>query len=66
MIQCSDDQFAQVLNYRTYRLWNRSATYGASQSHKMGREIRYLQHLVGGLLPFSGKDALNDFTWLRK
>lgn len=55
-----------MLDYRTYRLKNRRETYGTSQARRMGRTTRDMRHSFGGHPPFSGKEPLKVFTWLRK
>jgi len=54
------------LDYKTYRLWNRRTSYGAAQARKMGRTTKTLIHSFCGFPPFSGKDPLKVFSWLRK
>jgi len=66
VLQCSDDPFSRVLDYKTYRLRNRRASYGAAQARKMGRTTKNMKHSFGGFPPFSGKDPLKVFSWLRK
>lgn len=65
VIQCSDDRFTRILDYHTYRLRNRSATYGIREARKMGRVARNM-HSFAGFQSFSGKEGLKVFTWLRK
>ncbi|GAB0498658.1 hypothetical protein MMPV_010004, partial [Pyropia vietnamensis] len=52
--------------YKTYRLRNRRTTYGTAQARKMGRTTQNMRHSFGGHPPFSGKEPLKIFTWLRK
>jgi len=66
VLQCSDDRFSQVLDYKTYRLRNRRTGYGAAQARKMCRTTKNMKHSLGGFPPFSGKDPLKVFSWLRK
>jgi len=40
VLECPDDRFAGVLDYRSYLLRNRHSTYGASQARKMERRPR--------------------------
>ncbi|GAB0497133.1 hypothetical protein MMPV_008456 [Pyropia vietnamensis] len=61
-----DDRFAKVLDYRTYRLQNRSATYGPHQAGKMGRTARNMRCTFGTTSDFTGEEPLKIFTWLRK
>ncbi|GAB0498836.1 hypothetical protein MMPV_010189 [Pyropia vietnamensis] len=65
-IQCSDDRFAAVLSYETYRLRNKKAKYGSAEARKMGRKTRDMKHSFAGYPPFSGKEPLRIFAWLRK
>ncbi|GAB0491624.1 hypothetical protein MMPV_002878 [Pyropia vietnamensis] len=64
--QCSDDRFAAVLSYETYRLRNKKAKYGSAEARKMGRKTRDMKHSFAGYPPFSGKEPLRIFAWLRK
>ena len=66
VVQFSDDRFSQVLDCTTYRLRNRRTGYGAAQARKMGRTTKNMKHSFGGFPPFSGKDPLKVFSWLRK
>jgi len=66
VLQCSDDRFSQVFDYKTYRLRSRRTGYGAAQARKMGRRTKNMKHSFGGFPPFSGKDPLMVFSWLRK
>lgn len=66
VISCSDDRFSLVLDYRTYRLRNKKATYGIREARKMGRVTRNMKHSFAGYPHFSGKEGLKVFTWLRK
>lgn len=66
MISCSDDRFARVLDYRTYRLRNKKATYGTREARKMGRVARNMKHSFTGQPNFSGQEGLKVFSWLRK
>ncbi|GAB0497618.1 hypothetical protein MMPV_008953 [Pyropia vietnamensis] len=65
-IQCLDDRFAAVLSYETYRLRNKKAKYGSAEARKMGRKTRDMKHSFAGYPPFSGKEPLRIFAWLRK
>jgi len=66
ILECPDDRFATVLDYRTYRLRNRRSTYGASQARKMGRTAENMKFSFGGTPVFNGKEPLRVFSWLRK
>lgn len=66
MISCSDDRFARVLDYRTYRLRNKKATYGTREARKMGRVAHNMKHSFTGQPNFSGQEGLMVFSWLRK
>jgi len=66
VLQCSDDRFSRVLDYKAYRLRNRRTGYGAVQVRKMGRTTKNMKYSFGGFPPFSGKDPLKVFSWLRK
>lgn len=66
VIVAADDRYTRVLDYRTYRLANRKQTYGPKQARKMGRLAKSMAHSFGGYPPFSGKEALKVFSWLRK
>jgi len=65
-LECPDDRFAGVLNYRSYRLRNLHSTYGASQARKMGRTAMNMKFSFGGTPLFNGKEPLKFFSWLRK
>jgi len=66
VLECPDDRFAGVLDYRSYRLRNRHSTYGASQARKMGRTAKNMKFSFGGTPMFNGKEPLKVFSWLRK
>jgi len=66
VLECPDDRFAGVLDYRSYRLRNRHSTYGASQARKMGRTAENTKFSFGGTPLFNGKEPLKVFSWLRK
>lgn len=66
VITAADDRFARVLDYNTYRLRNKRKTYGAKEAAKMGRTAKNMKHSFGGYPPFSGKEPLKVFSWLRK
>ena len=66
VLECPDDRFAGVLDYRSYRLRNRHSTYGASQARKMGRTAKNMKFSFGGTPLFNGKEPLKVFSWLRK
>jgi len=66
VLECPDDRFAGVLDYRSYRLRNRHSTYGASQARKMGRTAKNMKFFFGGTPMFIGKEPLKVFSWLRK
>jgi len=66
VLECPDDRFAGVLDYRSYRLRNRHSTYGASQARKMGRTAKNMKFSFGGTPMFNGKEPLKVLSWLRK
>jgi len=66
VLECPDDRFAGVLDYRSYRLRNRNSTCGASQARKMGRTAKNMKVTFGGTPLFNGKEPLKVFSWLRK
>lgn len=66
VIAAADDRFARVLDYNTYRLRNRATKYGTKEASKMGRTAKNMKHSFGGYPPFSGKEPLKVFSWLRK
>ena len=66
VLECPEDRFAGVLDYRTYRLRKRRAVYGASQARKMGRTAKNMMFSFGGTPVFNGKESLKVFSWLRK
>jgi len=66
VLECPDDRFAGVLDYRSYRLRSRHSTYEASQARKMGRTAKKLKFFFGGTPMFNGKEPLKVFSWLRK
>jgi len=66
VLECPDDRFAGVRDYRSYRLRNRHLTYGASQARKMGRTAKNMKFSFGGSPMFNGKNPLKVFSWLRK
>jgi len=66
VLECPDDRFAGVLDYRSYRLRNRHSKYGASQALKMGRTAKNVKFSFWGTPVFNGKDPLKVFSWLRK
>jgi len=66
VLECPDDPFAGVLDYRAYRLRNRHSTYGASQARKMGRTAKNMKFSFEGTPLFNGKEPLKVFSWLRK
>jgi len=66
VLECPDDRFAGVLDYRSYRLRNSHSTYGASQARKMGRTAKNMKFSFGGTPMFNGKEPLKVFSWLRK
>jgi len=66
VLECPDDRFAGVLDYRSYRLRSRHSTYGALQARKMGRTAKNMKISFGGTPMFSGKEPLKVFSWLRK
>jgi len=66
VLECPDDRFAGVLDYRSDRLRNRHSTYGASQARKMGRTAKNMTFSFGGTPMFNGKEPLRVFSWLRK
>jgi len=66
VLECPEDRFAGVLDYRSYRLRNRYSTYGASQARKMGRTAKNLKFSFGKTPMFNRKEPLKVFSWLRK
>jgi len=66
VLECPDDRFAGVLDYRSNRLRNRHSTYGASQARKMGRTAKNMKFSFGETPTFNGKEPLKDFSWLQK
>ena len=66
VLECPDDRFAGVLDYRSYRLRNRHSTKGASQSRKMGWTASNMKFSFGGTPMLNGKESLKVFSWLRK
>jgi len=66
VLECPDDRFAGVLDYRSYRLRNRHSTYGASEARKMERTAKNMKFPFGGTPMFNGKEPLKVFSWLRK
>ena len=66
VLECPDDRFAGVLDYRSYRLRNRHSAHGASRAHKMGRTAKKMKFSCGGTPMFNGKEHLEVFSWLRK
>lgn len=66
VIAAADDRFSRVLDYNTYRLRNRIEAYGAKEAGKVGRMAKNMKHSFGGFPPFSGKEPLKVFSWLRK
>jgi len=66
VLECPDDRFASVLDYRSFRLRNRHTTCGASQARKMGRTAKNSKFSFGGTPIFNGKEPLKVFSWLRK
>jgi len=65
VLECPDDRFAGVLDYRSYRLHNLHSTYGASQAGKMGRTAKNMKVSFGGAPLFNRKEPLKVFSWLR-
>jgi len=66
VLECPDDRFAGVLDYRSYRLRNRHSTYGASQAREMGRTAKNMKFSFGDTPLFNGKNPLKVFSRLRK
>jgi len=66
VLECPDDRFGGVLDYRSYRLRNLHLTYGASQVRKMGRTAKNMKFSFGDTPMFNGKEPLKVFSWLRK
>jgi len=66
VLECPDDRFAGVLDYRLYRLRNRHSTDGASQARKMERTAKKSNFSFEGTPMFNGKEPLKVFSWLRK
>jgi len=65
VLECPDDRFAGVLEYRSYRLRDRHSTYGASQVRKMGRTAKNMKSSFWGTPMFFGKEPHKVFSWLR-
>lgn len=61
VIRCSDDWFARVLDYRTYRLRNKKATHGTLEARKMGRMARNMKYSFAGYPNFTSKEGLKVF-----
>jgi len=66
VLECPDDRFARVLDYRSFLLRNRHSTYGPSQARKMGRMAKNMKFSFGGTPMFNGKEPLKVFSRLRK
>ena len=66
VLECPDDLFAGVLDYRSYRLRNRHSTYGASQARKTGQMAKNMNLYFGRTPMFNGKEPLNSFSQPRK
>jgi len=66
VLECPDDRFVGVLDYRSYRRRNRHSAYGASQARKMGQTAKNMKFSFGGTPMFIGKEPLKVFSWLRK
>jgi len=66
VLECPDDRFAGVLDYRSYRLRNRHTTYGALQARKMGRKAKNMKFSFRGTQMFNGQEPFKVFSWLRK
>jgi len=66
VLECPDDRFAGVLDYRSYRLRNRHSNYGAPQARKMGRTAKHMKFSFGRTPMLNGKEPLKVFSWLRK
>jgi len=66
VLECPEDRFAGVVDYRSYRLHSRHSTYGASQACKMGRTAKNMKFSFGGTPLFNGNEPLKVFSWLRK
>jgi len=66
VLECPEDRFTGVLDYRSYSLRNRHSTYGASQARKMGRTAKNMKFSFGGTPMFNGKEPLKVFSWLRE
>jgi len=66
VLECPDDRFAGVLEYRSYRLRNYQSTYGATQARKMGQTAKNMKFSFGGTPMFNEKEPLKVFSWLRK
>jgi len=61
VLECPDDRFSAVLNYKSYRLRNKKTTYGASQARRMGRTSKNMTFSFGGTPLFDGKQPLMVF-----
>jgi len=66
VLECPDDRFAGVLDYRSYRLRNRHSTCGASQARKKGRTAKNMKFSFGSTPMLNGKEPLKVFSRLRK
>jgi len=66
VLECPDDLFAGVMDYRSCRLRNCHSTYGASQARTMGRTAKNMKFSFGGAPMFNGKEPLKVFSWLRQ
>jgi len=66
VLECPEDRFAGVLDYRSYRVRNCHSTYGASQARRIGQTAKNMKFSFGGTPMFNGKEPLKVFSWLRK
>jgi len=66
VLECPDDRFAGILDYRSYRLRNSHSAFGASQARKMGQTAKNMKFSFAGTPMFNGKEPLKVCSWLRK
>jgi len=62
VLECPDDRFAGVFDYRLYRLRDLHSSYGASQARKMGRMAKSMKLSFGRTPMFNGKEPLKVFS----
>ena len=64
VLECPDDRFAGVLDYRLYRLRNSHSAYGASQARKMERTAKNMKFSFGRTPLFNGKEPGVVRIWI--